>query len=52
MSVPEDFRYKVLGNSEKASKDGHHLSPDRYGESEILLKGSRENLKVFDPNEI
>ncbi|MEE5054473.1 RHS repeat-associated core domain-containing protein, partial [Pseudomonas alliivorans] len=46
----------ILGTPTGAPKPGDgwswHLSPDRYGESEILLKGNRENLKVFYPNEI
>ncbi|MDY2566705.1 RHS repeat-associated core domain-containing protein, partial [Pseudomonas syringae] len=45
----------VLGTPTGAPKPGDswswELSPDRYGEMEILLKGNRSGLEVFNPNE-
>ncbi|MEE4912602.1 RHS repeat-associated core domain-containing protein, partial [Pseudomonas alliivorans] len=46
----------VLGTPTGAPKPGDswhwEFSPDAWGESEILLKGVRSKLEVFNPNEL
>lgn len=46
----------MLVNPTGAPKSGDawawKFSPDAYGESEVLLQGSRSGLEVFDPNEL
>ncbi|RML73757.1 hypothetical protein ALQ91_200116 [Pseudomonas syringae pv. syringae] len=46
----------ILGTPTGAPKPGDtwrwEFSPDEYGESEILLKGIRDKLQVFTPDEL
>ncbi|WP_354675719.1 RHS repeat-associated core domain-containing protein [Pseudomonas syringae USA007] len=46
----------VLGTPTGAPKPGDswswEFSPDRFGESEVLLRGNRSGLEVLNPNEI
>ncbi|WP_236474946.1 RHS repeat domain-containing protein, partial [Pseudomonas syringae] len=46
----------ILGTPTGAPKPGDNwhweLSPDDWGESELLLKGVRSKLEVFNPNEL